>query len=145
MRFFIIIAFMLIASQAQAANDGINQLITAGQIKADNANDDALSGASRQRDLIGQQRSLRNAQGMQDTPSSNTTPQTIKKPKAKLQNPNLVKIKQLQAQMTALNQKLNSISGLPQDQQQRIQQMQDLMAKMMALMNNLMNKASGTE
>lgn len=86
------------------------------------------------------------------TTGNNTAPaegtgsqQTVKLPKAKLLNPNVAKLKQLEAQMKALDQKLDSINGLAEDQQLRIQQMQDHMAKMMALMSNLMQKMSETQ
>jgi uncharacterized coiled-coil protein SlyX len=47
--------------------------------------------------------------------------------------------------MKAMKQKLESISGLPADQQQRIDQMHDHLMKMMALMNNLMEKISESQ
>jgi len=44
------------------AIDGISRLISVTQMKASNANDEALSGAAKQRDLIEQQKSLRSSQ-----------------------------------------------------------------------------------
>lgn len=41
--------------------DGIGRLIAVTRMKAANANDEALAGADKQRDLIGQQRQLRAA------------------------------------------------------------------------------------
>jgi hypothetical protein len=137
MRYFILaLALILLPCHAQAGTDGISQLNTVTQQKADNANDDALQDAARQRGLI---------QGQ--TGKSQASAGTVAKPpKAlKLPNPNQAKVKQLEAQVKALNTKLNSITGLPDDQQLRIQQMQDHMAKMMALMSNLMEKMSETQ
>ena len=76
------------------------------------------------------------------TASGSTTSQTIVKPKSKLKlpNPNLAKVKQLDAQMKALKPKLESINGLPADQQYKIDQMHDLLMKMIAVMNSLVNK-----
>ena len=42
--------------------DGISRLIAVTQLKAQNANDDAMHGADKQRDLVGKQRNLREAQ-----------------------------------------------------------------------------------
>ena len=44
------------------AIDGISRLISVTQLKASNANDEAMSGATKQRDLIEQQKSLRSSQ-----------------------------------------------------------------------------------
>jgi hypothetical protein len=139
MRTFIItFAFMFLACQAQAGTDGINQLITASELRASNANDEALEGANRQRGLVSQQKTLRNAQSAQN--AAPAAPKQLKPPKATLQNPNIAKVKQMDAQMKALKQKLESVSGLPTDQQQKIDQMHDLLTKMMAVMNSLLDK-----
>ena len=44
---------------AFAATDGIQQLITVTQMKADNANEEALQGAEKQRELVAEQKRLR--------------------------------------------------------------------------------------
>ncbi|MEZ0262478.1 MAG: hypothetical protein ACAH80_15850 [Alphaproteobacteria bacterium] len=135
MRIFIIaFAFIMLACQAQAGTDGINQLNSVMQNQSSDANDGATAGTGRPSGL--------GAQAQQ--PASNS-PQPVKLPKAKLPNPNIAKVKQLDAQMKALKQKLESISGLPADQQQRIDQMHDHLMKMMALMNSLMEKISESQ
>ncbi len=45
------------------AIDGISRLISITQMKASNANDEAMSGAAKQRDLIEQQRRMAGLQG----------------------------------------------------------------------------------
>lgn len=43
-------------------SDGISRLITVTQLKGENANNQAVNGASKQRDLIGKQQTLRAVQ-----------------------------------------------------------------------------------
>lgn len=52
---------------APARIDGIHQLITVTQMKADAANDQALQGAERQRQLVEQQKQLRKSNAQLDT------------------------------------------------------------------------------
>jgi cell division protein FtsN len=49
-------------SGAAGAADGINRMIMVTQMKAANANDDALQGAEQQRELLKQQQQLRERQ-----------------------------------------------------------------------------------
>lgn len=49
-------------SGAASAADGITRLIAVTQMKAANANDDALKGADQQRELVKQQQQLRDRQ-----------------------------------------------------------------------------------
>lgn len=120
MRYLIIaLAFVLLPCQAQAGLDSAAQ--------------------SQRPPAISQAPGSDPANGQ---PSGNTTSQTIAKPKSKLKlpTPNLAKVKQLDAQMKALKPKLESINGLPADQQYKIDQMHDLLMKMIAVMNSLVNK-----
>lgn len=50
------------ASSASLAADGINYLIAVTQMKAANANDDALKGAAQQRELLKKKQQLRDQQ-----------------------------------------------------------------------------------
>jgi hypothetical protein len=54
------------AFEAHAGSDGISYLIAVTQIKADNANDAALGGAEKQRQLIKKQQQLRARQAALD-------------------------------------------------------------------------------
>lgn len=53
---------LVIPTPARAAADGIGRLIAVTQMKADNANTEAMEGADKQRDLIAQQKKIRGAQ-----------------------------------------------------------------------------------
>jgi hypothetical protein len=56
----IVIASLSLAAPAHA--DGISLLVQVTQIKADNANDEAMESADRQRELIRQQQAIREQQ-----------------------------------------------------------------------------------
>lgn len=57
-----IAAVLGMASGTASATDGITRLIAVTQMKAANANDDALKGAEQQRELVKQQQQLRDRQ-----------------------------------------------------------------------------------
>jgi hypothetical protein len=59
---FATVGMVAIATPAAAAADGIARLIAVTQMKANNANDEALEGANKQRRLIREQKSLRATQ-----------------------------------------------------------------------------------
>jgi len=50
-----------LACVSAAAMDGISYLIAVTQMKANNANDDAMAGADKQRSLVREKHSLRDA------------------------------------------------------------------------------------
>lgn len=56
------IALGVTSGAASAVDDGITRLIAVTQMKANNANDDALKGAEQQRGLVKQQQQLRDQQ-----------------------------------------------------------------------------------
>jgi hypothetical protein len=66
-------AILVSMASAHAAGDGINQLINVNNAKANQANDQAMQGADKQRQLIGEQKQLRARQNAFD----NTTKQGI--------------------------------------------------------------------
>jgi len=61
--FLAVAAFAALSpAQALAETDGISRLSAVTQIKASDANDEALAGAEKQRQLIGKQKSLKATQ-----------------------------------------------------------------------------------
>jgi hypothetical protein len=61
---FAAFAWLAMPSAAVAANDGINRLIAVSTLKAADANEQALDGAAKQRDLVTKQREVRNQQAL---------------------------------------------------------------------------------
>ena len=56
------LGMLALTAAPAAAADGIKSLIVVTQMKAENANDEALAGAEKQRDLAQQQKQLRRNQ-----------------------------------------------------------------------------------
>jgi hypothetical protein len=63
-----VVASLSLAAPAYAQTAGIQSLVTVAQVRAENANEDALDGAERQRSLVRQQQRLRsNQRAIEDT------------------------------------------------------------------------------
>jgi hypothetical protein len=60
------LALAPVSTVAHAGTDGINRLIAVTQLKADNANGDAMDGADKQRELVKKQKVLRAQQAAFD-------------------------------------------------------------------------------
>ena len=118
MRYFMIIMLCLLPSFAHAESDGINSQTTVINKNTDNANDGATQG--------------------QGLGAQSTGTKTLKLKNSGLKpNANAAKLHNLEVSMKALKQKMDSINGLEQEQQVRLQPMQDLLQKMMALLSSM--------
>lgn len=111
-----ILTFLLVSTMslgANAASDGINRLIGVSTLKADQANQDALNGADKQRDLIKKQQGLRNNQ---DAFSKSATPPQTGNPMLQQQiKMGLMPANQLPPEMMTLNSMLQGLNNSPRD------------------------------
>ena len=71
----VVFASLSFAVPAHAQSSGIQSLIAVAQMKAENANDEALEGANRQRDLVRQQQQIRaNQRALEDARNNQIQP-----------------------------------------------------------------------
>jgi len=168
MRYLIILAFLLTPALASAqSSDGINRLNAISTLKANEANDEALKGADKQRNLTQSQKDLRDnltntdrvrgfdtqqnssppagGLGSQEGANLKTRHDTVKNSISNVRRvSNKAELEQIEAQLKDIQRRLDGLSEMGAEDQEQLKKMMDRMDKMEKKISNLMKKASDT-